>query len=101
MADSSLFAVKIFLRRPEVDVQSWQADLAEADHENSKTTETIIRILTLLGSRRDPAVFRNTEIAVHIGPGYQNQGAIDWSLNWAFAYAGMHRVALSFFDKRF
>ncbi|KAK7943938.1 uncharacterized protein PG986_013051 [Apiospora aurea] len=100
-----LLAVKICLRRPGVNVQRRQADLAAADHEKSKTTETMIGILILLGGRRDPAVFRNTEIAVRIAQGYESQGydreVIYWSLDWALAYAGMHRVALRSLEERF
>ncbi|KAK7414945.1 hypothetical protein QQX98_006270 [Neonectria punicea] len=74
---------------------------AEKDDSSQRTTSPNlpIGILTLTKADEDNHHHRKTMLGISIVDAYQGHGygpeAINWALDWAFKFGGMHRVGLS------
>jgi len=89
IANDTLFGVVICLRGE---------PMGDGD---AKSTDTPIGVLNLrsIGSRA--ALDRHTEVAIVLAKDYQGKGygseAISWAVDWAFTFAGLHRVCIETF----
>ncbi|OGE52487.1 hypothetical protein PENARI_c010G09934 [Penicillium arizonense] len=77
------------------------------DTKPSSDTETFkltpighLSLFNILG--QETSHHRNLTLGISLAPGFRGKGyggeAINWALDWAFRYAGVHRVGLSTFS---
>jgi RimJ/RimL family protein N-acetyltransferase len=69
---------------------------------DAKTTDTPIGILNLRSMGSRAALDRHTKIAIALAKDYQGKGygseAINWVVDWAFTFGGLHRVCIESFS---
>lgn len=76
--------------------------LCLAVSENPDEVGKSIGVLNLIPPEEGLAHHRNTEMGLGILPAYQGKGygteAINWTLEWAFETAGMHKVMIKAYE---